>query len=206
MNAGGRWSEEIRTWLTKWQPYRGVPLRMVGILIAGIVLLLVGNHWEEKPPVPETAPKKTLASNEVTPAAERSGAAADSAILEEKMAAQLSRVRGAGHVTVSISLLRGEQEEYAKNSSKESRAVTERDTGGIMRQTQESKENEQMLFVKENGRDYPVVASKAGPQIKGVLVVAEGARDSAVKAQLTRAVQTGLGVPAYRITVLPEKK
>jgi stage III sporulation protein AG len=38
------------------------------------------------------------------------------------------------------------------------------------------------------------------------LVIAEGAADSAVKASLTKAVEAGLGLPAYKITVLPQRK
>ena len=44
------------------------------------------------------------------------------------------------------------------------------------------------------------------PEIKGVLIVAEGANDSTVKASLTRAVELGLGIAPYKITVLPQRK
>ena len=57
-----------------------------------------------------------------------------------------------------------------------------------------------------NGADRPVMVREAKPTIKGVLVIAAGAADSAVKANLTRAVEAGLGIPTYKITVLPLRK
>jgi stage III sporulation protein AG len=115
-------------------------------------------------------------------------------------------VKGAGAVAVSVTLENGSAQEYAKNSVKESRTVQERDTAGGVRTTTETKESEQVLLSKENGVDRPVMVREVKPVIKGVLVIAEGAQDSVVKANLTRAVEAGLGVPAYKIQVLPQRK
>ena len=59
---------------------------------------------------------------------------------------------------------------------------------------------------KESGTDRPVMVRESKPVIKGVLVIADGAHDSLVKANLSKAVETGLGVPPYKITVLPQRK
>ncbi|MCX7781026.1 MAG: hypothetical protein N2491_08975 [Negativicutes bacterium] len=126
--------------------------------------------------------------------------------LEAKMANLLSQVHGAGTVSVSITLEGGGAVEHAKNVVKEVKTIQERDTGGGTRTTTETKESEQILVSKENGADRPVMVRDYKPVIKGVLVVAEGGADSTVKANLTRAVETGLGVPSYKITVLPHRK
>jgi len=41
------------------------------------------------------------------------------------------------------------------------------------------------------------------PRISGCVVVAEGARDPVVKTNIYRAVQVLLGIPIYKIEVLP---
>lgn len=126
--------------------------------------------------------------------------------LEIKLSNLLSQIKGAGTVSVSITLAGGGLQEYAKNTVKESRTILEKDHSGLTRTTTETKENEQILLSKESGMDKPVIMREGKPEIKGVLVIAEGASDSRVKASLTTAVEYGLGIPAYKITVLPQRK
>jgi stage III sporulation protein AG len=126
--------------------------------------------------------------------------------MEAKLANLLSQVKGAGAVAVSITFEGGSTQEYARNTVRESRTIQERDTAGGTRTTTENKENDQVLLSRENGSDRPVMVREIRPAVKGVLVIAEGAADSTVKASLTRAVEAGLGIPPYKITVLPQRK
>jgi stage III sporulation protein AG len=127
-------------------------------------------------------------------------------MLEAKLSNVLSQLRGAGSVVVSITLENGNMQEYAKNVTHDSKVVQEKDTSGGTRTTTETKENQQILVSRENGAEHPVTVQETKPAIKGVLVIAEGAYDSTVKANLTKAVETCLGIPSYRVTVLPERK
>jgi len=162
--------------------------------------LLVGNLFDATPAKPKSdLPVDVVKTQPLPNRSYEEG-------LESKLANLLSQVKGAGAVAVSITLEDGPLEEYAKNTTKESRSIQEKDTSGGTRTTIETKETEQLQMGKENGIDRPVIAREIKPTIKGVLVIAEGAQDSAVKASLTRAVESGLGVPAYRITVLAQRK
>lgn len=177
-----------------------VSMRLVLLGLAGVALLIAGSLYDSAPAKPRpAAPAETA---RVPAAAPRSYEEA----LEAKLANLLSQVRGAGAVAVSITLDSGATQEYAKNIVKESRTIQERDTSGGTRTTSEVKESEQVLLSRESGVDRPVMVRETRPAIKGVLVIAEGALDSAVKANLTRAVEAGLGIPSYKITVLPQRK
>ena len=109
-------------------------------------------------------------------------------------------------VDVNITWENSSTQEHAKNVTKESKTIQEKDTTGGVRSTTETKESEQILVGKENGVDRPVIVREIKPMVKGVLVIAEGAYDSNVKASLTKAVESGLGIPSYKITVLAQKK
>ncbi|VBB08016.1 Hypothetical protein LUCI_3281 [Lucifera butyrica] len=126
--------------------------------------------------------------------------------LEAKMGNLLSQVKGAGSVAVSITLDDNGTYEHDKNVVKESKTVQEKDTNGAVRTTTETKESEQVLMSRENGVDRPVTVREDKPVIKGILVIAAGAYDSKVKADLMEAVEAGLGIPAYKITVLPQRR
>ncbi|MBP2653001.1 MAG: hypothetical protein H6Q73_570 [Firmicutes bacterium] len=174
-------------------------LVMIGVL--GIILLLVGGILETK---------STDKSESVTPPQAVSAIPTTNKnyedALEAKLANLLSQVNGAGTVAVNITLENGSAQEYAKNVTKESKTVAEKDTSGGVRTTVETKESTQVLLSKENGIDRPVIVREIKPAIKGVLVVAEGAENSIVKANLVRAIEAALGVPSYKITVLPQRK
>lgn len=174
-------------------------LLLLGLL--GVALLVAGNFFDTTAPAKPRPPAAATETARNTTAAPRSYEEA----LEAKLANLLSQVKGAGAVAVNITLESGAAQEYAKNTVRESRTIQERDSGGT-RTTTETKESEQVLLSRENGADRPVMVREAKPVVKGVLVIAEGAADSAVKASLTRAVEAGLGLPAYKITVLPQRK
>ena len=118
----------------------------------------------------------------------------------------LSQVKGAGSVAVSITLETGSTQEPGKNTIKESKTIQEKDASGGIRTTTEIKESEQILLSRDNGVDRPIMIRELKPVVKGVLVIADGAYDSTVKANLTKAVEAGMGIPSYRITVLPQRK
>jgi stage III sporulation protein AG len=172
--------------------------RIVWLGIIGVLFLAVGEFFpaEFTPTTPELP--KEIAHNAAPIGYE--------AALEEKLASTLSRVKGAGTVAVSITLESGVVQEHAKNITKETRTIQEKDTTGGVRTTTEEKESEQLILSRENGRDQPVMVRERKPVIKGVLVIAEGAYDSTVKAELTKAVAAVLGLPAYKISVLPHRK
>lgn len=127
-------------------------------------------------------------------------------VVEGKLTHSLSQVKGAGTVIVNITWENSSTQEHAKNITTESKTIQEKDTAGGVRSTTETKESTQILVGKENGIDRPVLVREIKPMIKGVLVIADGAYDSNVKASLTRAVESGLGIPSYKITVLAQKK
>ncbi|MEN6412562.1 MAG: hypothetical protein ABFC84_07340 [Veillonellales bacterium] len=175
--------------------------RMLWLGIIGVLLIAAGSLFDSQniKPIPETASDSLKSSPIVnTRSYEES--------LEGKLANILSQVKGAGTVTVNITLENGSTQEHAKNIVRESKVIQEKDTSGGVRTTTETKENEQILLSKENGVDKPVMVREIKPVIKGVLVIAEGAYDSTVKVNLTKAVEAGLGVPSYKITILPQRK
>jgi len=175
-------------------------VRLIWLGVLGILLLAVGGIYEPFVSQPEQYVSTETAKT--TPAINHSYEQA----LESKLANLLAQIRGAGAVSVSITLDNGGIQEHAKNVTKETRTVQEKDTSGGIRTTTETKESESLLLSKENGADRPVMVREYKPEIKGVLIVAEGAHDSAVKASLTKAVESGLGIAPYKITVLPQRK
>ncbi len=177
-----------------------VNTRLIWLGLLGITLLIIGGIYE-----PFTEKTKPSVASETPKSAQITSRSYEEA-LESKLANLLAQVKGAGTVSVNITLETSGVQEHAKNITKETKTIQEKDTSGGIRTTTETKESEQVLLSKENGADKPVMIREYKPVIKGVLVVAEGAYDSTVKANLTKAIESGLGIPPYKITVLPQRK
>lgn len=178
-----------------------INVRLIAIGMLGIVLLAVGSFWDAKAPGSNS---EKLPEVKQAPSANQGRSYEE--VLEAKLSNLLAQVRGAGSVAVSITLESSSSQEHAKNVVRESKVTQEKDTAGGVRTTTETKESEQILMSKGNGADHPVLIKETKPVVKGILVIADGAHDSQVKAHLTRAIESGLGVPSYRITVLPQRK
>lgn len=105
--------------------------------------------------------------------------------LEEKLSGVLSKVDGAGKVSVMITVSSGIRTEIAKEektSSENGKTVT----------------TSSPILV--SGK--PIVLTEIYPEINGVLIVAKGADDVRVKMALLNATTTTLGVSCDKIQIL----
>ena len=107
---------------------------------------------------------------------------------EKRIAAALSRLDGAGNVTVVLTLDRSEEREYARNL--DSDRQTESDGG----RTEERSE------IAEIG-DGALTVKVLYPRYRGALVVVEG-DGSALRLEVTQAVSALTGLSSDRITVI----
>ena len=61
---------------------------------------------------------------------------------------------------------------------------------------------EEPIVVKQNGEEKPLVLMEILPVVKGVVVVAEGAKDISVRLNLLEAVQSLLGLDSKSVQIL----
>lgn len=105
--------------------------------------------------------------------------------LEDKLETTLSSVQGAGKVEVIVSLQSGFEYVYATEE------VVKETTSGTLSTTS---------LVLVSGQ--PVIVKEIYPVVKGVVVVAPGAKDISVRMNLLEAIQTILEVSNASITIL----
>ncbi|HHY77472.1 MAG TPA: stage III sporulation protein AG [Clostridiales bacterium] len=127
--------------------------------------------------------------------------------LEEELAGILSKIAGVGKVSVMITYESGKELVTQKDKSITDKVTDEKDNAGGTRIINESSVSEKTVMVnQQGGSSEPLIVKEINPQIRGVIVVAEGAWDSKVKRKISQAVQTVLDIPAYRVTVLETNK
>ena len=117
--------------------------------------------------------------------------------LEQRLAETLTKINGAGAVTVFISIDSGGEKILATDDKSKTSQETNSDHTGV---SQEETERSVVLSGQGAGSE-PYVVKEKPPYPIGVLVVAEGAKDEKVKYELYEAVKALFGLSAHRIKI-----
>jgi len=149
--------------------------------IAGIALILLSGLFttskSETPP--ETNSQFDIEEYRVT--------------LESRLADIISHIQGAGNTGVMITLDGGKEYLYAQNT-----AVEESSDSTSQRRSQE---NEYYTVKDTSNGEIPVIIRESEPRVRGVIIVCEGADDSAVKAAIIHAVSSIFNIAENKISV-----
>lgn len=122
--------------------------------------------------------------------------------LEKKLESILSQIQGVGKVSTMVSFYSGSEIVPATDSKGEETITEEQDNqGGNRKVTQTQQESKPLIFNASGGKQEPLILKELQPRIKGVIIVAEGASDIRVKADIYEAVKTVLGMPAHKVQV-----
>lgn len=148
--------------------------RLLILFAVGIILLLFGGKF--------TSSRQTSSSaieHPQTVSAEE---------LEQKLAETLSQIQGVGKVKVMITLEDNGSSELATDMQNTNRG-------------EETDFEQKTVIVSGNGTTSPYVVREKSASVKGVLVVAEGGSNKAVRETIENAVTALLTVLPHRVTV-----
>jgi stage III sporulation protein AG len=121
--------------------------------------------------------------------------------LRRELESILSSIQGVGKVRVMLTLEDQQEVIYARNEQESRRTIQEEDNAGGIREQVEYDYSGQLVIVRTQGYEEPVVERIIKPRVRGVLVVATNGDNPWIRESLTQAVQSVLDVPAYRITI-----
>jgi stage III sporulation protein AG len=124
---------------------------------------------------------------------------------EEQLKKALDDMLGVDDVTVVVNLDSTDKKVLEKNKSTKTQTTDETDQNGGQRKVVDSSTDEQLVITKNGDQEGPIVVETKKPEIRGVLVVARGADNIQVKSWIVEAVTRVLGVPSYRVAVMPKK-
>ncbi|WP_053957122.1 hypothetical protein [Inediibacterium massiliense] len=115
----------------------------------------------------------------------------------------LSQIKGVGEVEVMVTFESSTEVVPASNITKSTQITEEKDAQGGTRTTTQDDASQNMVMSGQN--DKLMIIKEIKPQIRGVVVVAEGAGDIMVKTALIEAVQTVFQVPSNKVMVYEKK-
>jgi stage III sporulation protein AG len=180
---------------------------LIVLLCMGITFVIVANFYRDISLKSKGDFEKSLKNSDYDDVSEYNSNKDDfEKDMEKHLSEILSKIDNVGKVSIMITYKTGKELITDKDNSINDKITDEKDTEGGTRVINESSINDKTVMVNEQGGgSKPVVVKEINPEIKGVIVVAEGAKDSKVKQKLSKAVQTVFDIPAYRVIVLETK-
>ena len=155
--------------------------------------------------------KKDSGSGTASGAAEETAApSADEPVSQEEIMAQrlekaLARVEGVGEVQVVLSLESTNQKIVEKDTPTSKTSQSSSDSAGSSSSEASSRDESTVYQKGSDGSETPYVIQETYPEVRGVLVVAQGGDNPVVVQQIQEAVMALFRVEAHKIKVMKMK-
>ena len=160
---------------------------LVVIVILAIYFASMGNNQKDN-------------ESEASQAAANVSSASTSDSIAQQLQETLSAIEGAGHAEVMITYESTGEIVPAFSVDKQSSTTTDEGESGKSTTNSENTQSEIVTIGGTNGSEA-LVLKENSPEIKGVIVVAEGADDIGVRLNLLEAVQTILDIDPDQVNV-----
>ncbi|WP_239984850.1 stage III sporulation protein AG [Sporolactobacillus pectinivorans] len=118
----------------------------------------------------------------------------------------LEQIQGVSEVSVMTTFSSTEKSIYQNDVKTQDNQTVESDPKGGKRQINQRSQDSQVVMIDKNGVKEPVVIGKEQPTVRGVIVVANGADQPAIRAEIMQAVSTVMDIPTYQVKVLQKNE
>ena len=126
--------------------------------------------------------------------------------LERQLVETLQQVEGVGTVTAAITLETTGKKIVEKDTPANDSMTSQEDSQGGKQDSKNSSSEEATVYQKDgDGNQTPYVVSETTPEIRGVVVVAQGGNDPVIVQQIQEAVMALFHVDEHKIKVMKMK-
>lgn len=199
--------DRIKEWVTRWGKARAdkgatiSPKALLLLIAVGAGLMMLGQPASNNTKI---ADESSIMARSSLPMDEQSGPMSH---VERDLESVLRLVSGVGDVRVMIGVRSSEQAVFAEEVTSRissSQSMGARGNEGESENHEESVTRRPIVLRIDGGRtEEPLISHRLSPEISGVLVVAQGAKDERIRLRLLEAVSSMLDVPAYRVEIVP---
>ena len=172
-------------------------IRLGLLIVAGLVLLIASFDGKEE--------HKT--QTQINTQNEEKQSGEQQLNMETRLTNVLSQVDGIGKVQVMITAKATQEKVVLKDAPYKKTTVKEEDSTGATRESKETTSEEGTILEKQqDGSESPYITKELQPEIEGVVVIAEGAAQKQIEAEINDAVVALFSVPSHKIKVMKMKK
>lgn len=162
-------------------------LMAVGLI--GIALIFLSDLWGEPKAGAEQAAAESISNAQYVQD------------VEQRLTEVVGSIAGVGRVKVMLTLEQGARNIYAQEGRTESQSTEDVQTAGQRRVETTNNTEQKYILVESGGQKQPLVTAQLEPEIKGVVIVCDGADDIHVQTRVTNVVTTALGISSTKVCV-----
>ena len=183
---------------------------LIILIVIGVIIIIAGSTFfggESKPKKGDAGQHTEENSSDNLEEVSKMGVTDEKTDMEKNIEEILAQIDGAGKVDLLVTYVSG-REIVPYSDIKKSEGITdEKDsTGGTRKIDQSSYESEIAYEDNGTGEKKPIILKEVLPEVKGVVVVADGASDTLIKERLVNAVKVLLDIPIHKIQVFERKQ
>ena len=193
--------ENIKTLILKKKEEKGkknIENMVVFLIILIVTIIAINTIWNDGK---EELVQSENISNKTMTVEEEEKTSIEKDELETKLERILSKIEGAGMVSVLITHSQSSEVVAMYNENQKDSTTEETDTNGGTRKITQADYSKEIIYKEENGEKIPVTQKLISPKIEGAIIAAEGARNSEVKTNIIQAVEAATGLPTHKIQV-----
>ena len=161
---------------------------LIGVLLVILLLVII---------VP--IPKEKEDTNVMEPQIYEDVLQGETIAIEQQLKEILQKISGVGQVEVLITYEDNGRTIVEKDQSISEELVQEADSSGGTRTTTTSRNEKETVYEND---ETPYVVQELSPQVKGILVVAEGGGNVSVKKQIQETIEALFGLDAHKISIM----
>lgn len=165
------------------------------LVIVVMIAVILAIYFSTFTPGSSAQPQSTV--NQAIEKTENTSAGTD---LNLQVASILSAIQGAGEVRVMITYESGSEIVPATSENTET-TTTQNSQNGSSQTSETVKKQSDVVTVQNQSNSSALVLKEKTPEIKGIIVIAQGAGDIGVKMNILKAVETLLNVSADKVDV-----
>ncbi|MGL4741958.1 MAG: stage III sporulation protein AG [Sarcina sp.] len=113
----------------------------------------------------------------------------------------LSKIKGVGEVEVNLRFAGSEVMIPAKDSNSKERTTEETDSEGGKRSNSETNDDDKVVMKNDNKGNSPFILETKKPEVIGVMVVAQGAADSEIKYEISKAISNLYNISLENVSI-----
>lgn len=210
----GKWLKKLEQWAGgTGSPKRSHTFRWLIILgLLGAAIMLFNSFVNVKKIDNENTGREPPAAGQSQPTIQQAGTPGSNSFdsiemaMEERTKEILEKIVGVGTVDIMVTVDSTEEIVPVRSMKDSQQSSEETDANGGKRHTTQYTRDGEIVTYSQSGDDTPIITKRIKPQVRGVLVVARGAENKVVRNLIEQAVQKGLNVPSYKISVVPRKQ
>ena len=184
---------------------------LIGLI--GLLFLIISNIFkndtsDDQPIIEERQQEVWLSDkndDDVTPS--RDDVISDiQHLIQNDLESALESIQGISNVQVLVQLDASSLKVYEQNTITGYQRTEETDQGGGTRNVEDETIEQQTVILRKNNSEEPLLIQTKMPDIRGVLVIAEGVDQIQRKQMIVEAVSRLLDISTHRISVMPKDK